>query len=92
MAFNKVDFPEPLVPMMTIKSPSFSVSETFCSAKTSLTLPAWKVFEMFVISSMSDGPPGWLIAALFHKATADGWSYESRKDKECRDELEVVWV
>ena len=45
-----------------------------------------------MISSMSDGPPGWLIAALFHKATCDGWSHESRKDKERRDELEVVWV
>ena len=90
--FNNVDLPEPLVPMMMRKSPSLSVTDTFCSAKTSLTLPGWKVLEMFVISSMSDSPSGWLVATLVHKATPDGWSNESRKDKERRDELEVVWI
>jgi hypothetical protein len=41
---------------------------------------------------MSDSPSGWLVATLVHKATPDGWSNESRKDKERSDELEVVWI
>src|SRR5574344_2808958 len=51
-AFSMVDLPAPLPPMTVQKSPSFSVRLTPRRACFSLTVPALKVFQISLISSI----------------------------------------
>src|SRR5579859_2082335 len=52
-ALSRVDFPEPLVPIMTTKAPSSSVTSTPSIARTSLGVPGLKTFVTLRISSIS---------------------------------------
>src|SRR5713101_4255007 len=81
MAFSKVDFPEPLVPMMITQEPAASSRFTPRRERTSLGVPELKVFATSWISSM--GNPRALFA---QKLRHD----EGAEDEHCRNQLQVV--
>ena len=52
MAPNSVDFPAPFAPIIVMKSPSGTLSDSSCRARFSLTVPGLKVLEIFFSSSI----------------------------------------
>src|SRR5208337_736860 len=85
-AFSNVDLPEPLVPMTTVKDPSWTLSVTPWRALTSFTLPGWKVLRTPLTSSMGEPP-----YASFEKGEQFGHN-QSEENKGGRDQLQVVRV
>src|SRR5208337_5325286 len=81
-AFSNVDLPEPLVPMTTVKDPSWMLSVTPWRALTSFTLPAWKVLRTPLTSSMGEPP-----FARFQIGNQFGGD-QSEEDKRRSDQLQ----
>src|SRR6266478_901048 len=80
-ALRKVDFPEPLVPMMITHEPGSRVRLTPRSERTSLGVPELKVLAMERTSSMCSPEPR-LAKELRHD--------ECDEDEAGGDELEIV--
>src|SRR5271170_4335411 len=79
-AFNSVDFPEPLVPMMMTQEPAARSRFTPRRERTSFTVPGLKVFEMDCSSSMRASQ------AFFTQELRDD---ESEEDEYGGDQLQV---
>src|SRR5262245_48891322 len=52
-ALSRVDFPEPFVPMTITNEPGSRTRSMPRKARTSLAVPAWNVFAIWVSSSIS---------------------------------------
>src|ERR1700716_4303069 len=80
-AFSRVDFPEPLVPMMITQEPAARSRFSPRRERTSFGVSALNVFATPWISSMST-PQALLTQELWHD--------EGAEDEHCRDHLQVV--
>src|SRR4029077_19776408 len=81
-AFSKVDFPEPLVPMMMTQEPAASSRFTPRRERTSLGVSALNVFATFWISSMGAPQALFLAQELRHD--------ERTEDEYGGDQLQIV--
>src|SRR5205814_6237754 len=81
MAFNKLDFPDPLVPRTTVKVPRSSSRSTWSRARTSLAVPRWKACETASRRSAASG----MLRTLAEGPATASW-HEPREDQHGKHE------